>query len=169
MRLFFGLQPSRQESLDIAAWRDRVFPPLDRPVPVANLHITLAFLGNVAEEKLELLGQAVDDIPTSPFSVILDELGYWSKPRILWLGTETTPGALKELVRHIKRAGRSAGIPIEKRKYQPHVTLARNCKTPPPASVEPPAFKIEFDRFLLFESVNVKGGVRYDPVAEWRL
>ena len=56
LRLFFALQPSIEQNTGLV---DRVTPLVGlleaQPVPAANMHATLCFMGAVAEEKLGLL------------------------------------------------------------------------------------------------------------------
>ena len=64
MRLFFGLATPPRTAIAIADWRDRRFPADGRPVPVPNLHITLAFLGQVADERLDCVCAAAQRMST---------------------------------------------------------------------------------------------------------
>ena len=61
------------------------------------------------------------------------------------------------------------GFSVEKRSYQPHVTIARRCELPPPAAMEPPNFPAAFDHFTLYESVKTRSGIRYDVINNWSL
>ncbi len=169
MRLFFGLEPTPEACLEVAAWRDRALPPLDRPVPAQNLHITLAFLGDVPPRKIEALMDNVTGVRAGALQVSLDELGYWPKPRILWLGPVTTPAPVALLARDLRRAARTAQISVDNRDYRAHLTIARNCLTPPPAAVMLPAVILTFSRFSLFESINSRHGVRYQALSSWEL
>jgi len=169
MRLFFALKPDPQTCLDIERWRERTLPPLDRPVPSHNLHMTLVFLGEVKERQLERLTEDVQRIRGVPFSMVFDELGYFPKPQVLWIGPKETPDAATRLARDLNRTCKRLGLRSEKRKFQAHLTIARRCATPPPASTEPPDFPMEFDSFVLFESTNTRGGVLYRAVNEWPL
>lgn len=60
MRLFFGLGLSGRDAMAIAQWRTSMLPPLAKPVPVANLHLTLAFLGEVNPTRRAVLEDEVD-------------------------------------------------------------------------------------------------------------
>ncbi|MCB1692453.1 MAG: RNA 2',3'-cyclic phosphodiesterase [Pseudomonadales bacterium] len=169
MRLFFGLKPAPHEALEIADWRSKSLPPLDHPVPAANLHITLTFLGEVPERSLEVLVDEAGGIRNAPLRLTLDELGYWPRPRILWIGPRSVPQTATTLARATASAARRAGLRPEKRDWTPHVTLARRCRLAPPAGAIAPAFKISFEAFCLFESVRTRAGQRYDVVAEFPL
>ena len=51
MRVFFGLELDASTTLAIADWRDRQLACAGRPVPPANFHITLAFIGELPESR----------------------------------------------------------------------------------------------------------------------
>ncbi|MDZ7684219.1 MAG: RNA 2',3'-cyclic phosphodiesterase [Gammaproteobacteria bacterium] len=169
MRLFFGLEIDPGTCLEIAGWRERMLPPLERPVPARNFHITLVFLGDVAPACREMLEFEALDVTGSPFELTIDELGYFPKPGILWMGPTRVPDALSRLARETGSVARRAGIRPAKRDYHPHLTLARRCRVPPPASSLPPDFQLAFTHFTLFESITAKTGVHYQPLASWPL
>lgn len=164
MRLFFGLPLDQQTSLAIDAFRANTLPPLDRPVPIANLHVTLAFLGEVANNQMEELCELASGVSAMPFDLTLDELGYWPKPRILWLGASAPPAPLLDLVRDLAGIARRLRLPTDKRDFRAHVTIARNCQTPPPGSAIPPCITSSFASFTLFRASMTRSGMRYDPI-----
>ena len=87
MRAFFGLSPDIKTKLAIEGWRNKVFPHFDAPVPAANFHVTLAFLGKISPKQLDALCESVNQIDQiHAFDVSLNQIGYWSKPKALWLG-----------------------------------------------------------------------------------
>lgn len=169
MRLFFGLKPDPQTCLDIDAWRQRTLPPLDHPVAPQNLHVTLAFLGEVDARKLEPLTDEVDVMNAREFTLQLDQLGYFPKPRVLWIGPQQTPDSAVALARDLQRICRRLQLRTERRQFTAHLTIARRCNTPPPASTEPPSFEVAFSSFSLFESVNIRSGVQYQLIHDWPL
>ncbi|MBQ62414.1 MAG: RNA 2',3'-cyclic phosphodiesterase [Gammaproteobacteria bacterium] len=169
MRLFFGLQLSQQSSLSIDHWRTTSLPPLTHPVPLVNFHITLTFLGNLDQRRLGQLAEAADEIVSQPFMLTLDELGFWNKPGILWLGCKEASPILLTLTTKTKHSANQLGFATEKRSYQPHVTLARRCESPPPAPIIPSGFTQEFQNFALYESVSTRSRVRYNIINEWSL
>ncbi|MFT5486725.1 MAG: 2'-5' RNA ligase [Paracoccaceae bacterium] len=92
-----------------------------------NLHITLRFIGEVAEDRAFDIVAALDKIRTGPFPVTLSGAGRFGndeRTRALWAGVERTD-ALAALHEKIDRALINIGLPPEGRKYTPHVTLAR--------------------------------------------
>ncbi len=170
MRLFFGLATPPETAVAIADWRDRRFPASGRPVPAANLHITLAFLGDISEHRLERLCGAVDTLaPTGPLAVELDRVGYWPRTGICWLGPCQWPGAMDSLAAKLGGIGTAQGGKRSRRRYTPHITLYRGCEVPPPAPLEAPAFRLTFDHFHLYESRRDARGAVYSSLESWDL
>jgi 2'-5' RNA ligase len=92
-----------------------------------NLHFTLHFLGDVEQERIPELIELLNEVEGEPFEVGLVGLGCFrpQRPRVIWIGC--TLGA-DQLIRHQKFLGnrlRTHGFPSEKRKYTPHLTIAR--------------------------------------------
>lgn len=102
-----------------------------RIVPEDNLHLTLAFLGDVEEDAVEALHDALSGIHTSSLAVSIsgiDIFGSPTAPRLVCAVVPDTP-ALTALHDDVIRAARKAGITLQRRKFRPHVTLARFGKT----------------------------------------
>ncbi len=173
MRLFFALETDSKSALAITDWRDRQMPAVGRPVPAANLHITLAFLGEIRNQRLDRLCNAVDDYlrrsPAPGGALTLDQLGYWSKPRILWLGPSQWPEELSRLAAGLVQLGTAEGGKRKRSAFQPHITLFRGCEVPPSAPAAQPAFTLEYRDFALMESRQGRRGVHYHPLAHWQL
>ena len=166
-RLFFALWPSGK-------MREALTPLLKlkhecggRPHPPSNLHITLNFLGMIATDTRDCLEQAAGEIVIRPFELTLDRFGYWSRPRVVWLGCSETPEPLSELVTELNRLVEQCGLEPEQRPYQPHLTLLRKAKHPPSeAALE---FQWSVNDFVLAESVSTPGGVEYRVLRRWPL
>ena len=168
-RLFFALWPDEgiREELDRVsrhAVRKR-----GKRVRGENLHITLAFIGQVPADTASCLRQAAAEIRGQRFTLRLDRIGYWPRPRILWLGPSHTPAALRHLVGDLNRQlGQECGYTPEKRPWQAHVTLARKCtasrEEPTPQTVDWAA-----GHFSMVESVTDPAGARYRVLDSWPL
>lgn len=169
MRCFIGLDLAATPKLAIAQWRDKALPYFTKAVPVQNFHITLAFLDQVSLSQLDALCQELDSLDMPSFELTLDQLGYWSKPRILWLGCQHLPAALEGLAAEVSRIARQCHIPIQQRQYVPHVTLVRKAAETPPTPLLAPGFECTFKEFHLFESVSGENGVRYPIRKSWPL
>jgi 2'-5' RNA ligase len=98
-----------------------------RPTPPQQLHLTLAFLGEVEEPTVALLGRELAAIAGEPFTVPLRGCGCFPdrrRPRVLWAGLEPVP-RLGRLYREVAAAVGRCGITLEERSFTPHITLAR--------------------------------------------
>ena len=173
MRVFFGLELDAQSTLQIADWRDRQFTLAGRPVPPANFHITLAFVGETSESALERLCLAVDNwlqrdrVRGASFE--LECTGYWHQPGIYWLGPATCPPRLAQLADKLAGLATRAGGKRDRSSYQPHITLFRRCRAAPPAPAVIPRMALTYSHFTLFESRQGKRGVSYHPLQYWDL
>jgi RNA 2',3'-cyclic 3'-phosphodiesterase len=100
--------------------------PLPRPVPPANMHLTLAFLGTLAEPVLEESRRALSNLRAAPLTLSVAGLGVFGgdKPRNVHARLAPAP-ALDHLQARIAQAVRAAGVPLEGKRFVPHVTLGR--------------------------------------------
>ena len=91
------------------------------------LHLTLAFIGNVHAFEEERVDEALRAVHGDPLILQVKGVGHFpprGRPRVLWAGIAATDG-LQQLQEHVVRSLRAAGFRIEKRRFHPHVTLAR--------------------------------------------
>lgn len=102
-----------------------------------NLHLTLQFLGDVAQNDLpgvsEAVGRAVADRP--PFEISLrgaNAFPHIGRPRTLWLGVDEGAESLSRLQQAVQSAVRKLGFPPENRPFHAHLTLGR-VRRPSPA------------------------------------
>lgn len=169
-RLFFALWPNRTLRQHLLRVQGECLPsPITPPSPAANLHLTLAFLGQVETAQQACLEQGAAGLHLPAFSFRLDRLGYWRKPRILWIGCSATPAALHQLAAALAEVMRSCGLQPEARPYRPHVTLARKQKQGPETPLPLPSLHWEARDFVLAESVSRPGGVLYRILQRWPL
>ncbi len=169
MRSFIGLDLPSTIKIGIDQWREKELPKFVKPVSPANFHITLAFLGNIEPRDQEGIESKLEDFTHKRCSITLNSLGFWAKPKILFLGSTQPHKGLTELARSVTSRCRQAGVPVEQRDYVPHVTIVRGVKNNPPCALIKPEFEISFDRFHLFESVSTKGGIQYQIRRTWTL
>jgi RNA 2',3'-cyclic 3'-phosphodiesterase len=99
-----------------------------RWVRAENIHVTLKFLGEVAEGKIDAIRSALGEIRShKPVALEFRGLGFFPnerRPRVFWAGMEA-PLNLKTLAVDIESLMEKLGIPREKREFSPHLTLAR--------------------------------------------
>lgn len=108
--------------------------PGARWVPDDQLHLTLRFLGEVDHSLFAELYEGLEEIRCKPFPLHLKGLGVFphtGKARVLWVGMKKSD-ALTELRKKVDSIVRRLDIPLEKKKFSPHITIARLQKTPAP-------------------------------------
>ncbi|TPV93183.1 MAG: RNA 2',3'-cyclic phosphodiesterase [Myxococcales bacterium FL481] len=153
--------------------------PRARWVDPDGLHVTLTFIGELGGGELAAVVDALGEVEHSGFAVRLAGCGVFptsGPPRVVWTGVEPA-GELAALKRGVDRALTGVGVEFERRKYRPHVTLARlAARTHADAVgsyvVRYGAFStasFEIDEFALYESVLSPRGARYYRRAVFRL
>ena len=100
-----------------------------RWVPPERLHMTLMFLGEVADGLMPHLTEAFcAELIAEPFTVALKGLGIfppWGAPRALWIGLGEGANEIVDAQREMADRMMRVGIHLEERPYHPHLTLAR--------------------------------------------
>jgi len=99
-------------------------------VDARNLHVTVKFLGDTrAGEVGRISGVAAGRLNgMKSFSLGIGGLGFFpgpACPRVFWAGIKGETDRLKELVREMEAGMAECGFPPERRKFSPHLTLAR--------------------------------------------
>lgn len=100
-----------------------------RWVPVENIHLTLKFLGDVSESNLEVLKDVLRTVVANydKFEISIGGMGAFPqarRPRVIWIGIESPP-ELASIQRNIESETARLGYAREKRRFSPHLTLAR--------------------------------------------
>lgn len=132
MRLFVAVVPPAEplQELEAALAPVRGSVPALRWSAPAGWHLTLAFLGDVGEDRLPDLSARLRRAAgrAAPFEIGLRGGGRFGR-QVLWTGVGGDTTALTRLAASVAAAARRAGIPVEDRPYKPHLTLARS-RTP---------------------------------------
>ena len=125
MRLFVALSLPETVRDRLAALSQGI--PSAKWVAPENLHLTLRFIGEVDHAQADDIHDALGRLDCEAFQLTvtgLDTFGEGRKVRQLWAGVESDP-ALQRLQSKVELAVQRAGLPPERRKFKPHVTLAR--------------------------------------------
>jgi len=142
--------------------------------PMANLHVTLHFLGDA---KPSLVHRALQTIQLDSFTACLNGTGLFSlsgNKKILWLGIDSSDELLN-LHDAINQSLLDAGLDLSEHKYQPHLTLAR-CQSGYSGEkinhflnkkFEPHPFEV--NKFCLFKSEMRKGAQVYTCLYNYEL
>jgi 2'-5' RNA ligase len=148
-----------------------------------GLHVTLKFVGEVKEDKLERIKSALVAVKAAPFPVTFANAGFFptpKSPRVFWIGV-SGGDALSQLAAGIDNATERAGVQKEQRPYSPHLTLARAGSSPgaqqqlkPLASFLQTASSPHFgtmtaEEFWLYQSQLQRGGSKYTKLQRFGL
>jgi 2'-5' RNA ligase len=182
VRQFLAVELPEPARNGLAGLRTRLEPacPGWRWVRPESIHLTLRFLGEVAEERdrgiRELWRRAVETI--GPLSFRLEGVGCFPQgrsPRVLWVGVHETGrgGRLTALAREVELAAREAGFPAEQRPFRPHLTLARAARgrraTVPLDAIYSDPTEIAVSGVVLFRSDLQPTGARYTALTVFPL
>ena len=130
MRLFVGITPSAEALAHAAGVVDRIASttPDMRWVPSERWHVTLAFLGEVDPDRVPALSARLDELASHHPPVEGMRLtGAGTFRGVLWLGVQPTErhSPADRMARAVQREMRAAGVPVERRPWRAHLTIAR--------------------------------------------
>jgi 2'-5' RNA ligase len=165
LRLFFALGCPPELAEAITTWRSGLNLH-GRPVATANLHLTLAFLGQQQRARVEELQGLAGGLRATAFDLHLDRLGR-HRNGLLYLAPSHTPEALLELVERLSSNLSSTAIQLDNRPFRAHLSLLRHCPLQP--IVADPCFDWPVTRFSLFASEQNTRGTHYRPLHTWLL
>jgi RNA 2',3'-cyclic 3'-phosphodiesterase len=126
MRLFVGLDLPWELRQRVAMLSGGGIPGA-RWVPMENYHVTLRFIGETPRHMAEEIDHALAALKVRGFTLTLAGLGTFAKggrSNTLWIGVERNP-QLEHLQSKIETALQRCGLEPERRRFQPHLTLAR--------------------------------------------
>lgn len=176
MRLFVALDlpPSLRQRLALLTGG----VPGARWVPPENQHLTLRFIGETPAWQADEIDHALGALRTPGFPLTVAGIGLFAKGgrgTALWAGVERTQ-ALEHLHAKVETALQRIGLAPERRRFAPHVTLARVDAVPEPRlaaylqayslfRAEP----VTIGHFTLFSSRLGKERAAYESEAEYEL
>lgn len=166
-RLFFALWPdeaARQKLLALA--RDVALVAEGKPLPADKIHLTLAFLGEIAAERQAEAMRAAQETHGTAFTLGLDRVGSFRRARVAWAGTSKAPQPLIDLQASLAKKLAERGFELEEREFAPHLTLARKIARPLPAASIPP-IAMQASALALVHSEAGTG--RYTTLESWPL
>lgn len=131
MRLFVAVAPppAALDHLARALAEARGSPSAGDPlrwIPPERWHLTLVFLGEVADDRADRLAAAIAPVAAARPPLALSLRGSGAFPGVLWIGLAGDLADLDGLARAARRAVRAAGVAVERRPYRPHLTVARS-------------------------------------------
>jgi 2'-5' RNA ligase len=179
MRAFFGISLPSQIRREVKGFTDNIRSSLPRMkwVEEENLHITLRFMGEVDEGRIPEISSAAEDAAKSAkqFEVILGDLGAFPNPRkarVFWWGLDLGVEESTNLFTNLERNLVHSGFTPERKRYHPHITLAR-LRNPAPLPVDdfkpPEHLGFTASTFTLYRSTLTPQGPIYDILKEFKL
>lgn len=155
--------------------------PAGTPAPPENLHLTLAFLGEQPLSVLETAHGALLDICARPFDLQLmgvDSFG-GNDPKVVFAAVKTEP-ALDQLHRKIRSKLHGCGIMLERKRFRPHITLARFRRRPGAVEMDRlrdwllrhsdfQISKVPVTHFTFYQSTLARTGAIHEELARYPL
>lgn len=179
MRLFVAIEMSEpiRRALEQAIDQLRSSRTPVKWVEPQNIHLTLKFLGEVPEARLERARQIVRDCAASavPFDLIVKGAGAFPdmrRPRVVWAGACDQPPVAAALAAQLNERMEEIGVEREERPFQNHVTLGR-MREPRPAPELTEALKafaqrefgmMRVEQITLMRSDLRREGPLYTPI-----
>lgn len=168
-RMFFALWPTAATARKLAGHaRTLEAQAGGRVTRTDSIHLTLAFLGDIALDRLDTLLAPPADVTAPAFELYLDRLGLWRRNGIGWAAPSRIPEALVDLQMRLSAWLLAAGFRLEARPFVPHVTLIR--KAPgmcPEMAIPPIAWTVR--EFVLVRSRLSAAGSRYETLDRFAL
>jgi 2'-5' RNA ligase len=185
IRSFLAFElPSEIKEIVSHAHQDMRKTPLDvRWVKPENIHLTIVFMGNIPNEHLQPIADAVGDVcrEFGPFEVLLKGTGVFSSrryPRVLWIGLAGDLERMSDFRDGLQSALLPFGIKQERRRFKPHLTLGRFRKaTRPGFHLDEVLSKYRnltsavcaVHELILFKSDLKPSGAVYSKLNQWPL
>ncbi|MBQ7836082.1 MAG: RNA 2',3'-cyclic phosphodiesterase [Clostridia bacterium] len=130
-----------------------------------NLHLTLAFIGET--DRCDDIVRIMNQCTVKPFTLTVSGCGSFGND-IFWAGIKKDP-TLENLAISLQDALRSEGFQIEKRRFSPHITLARQMRDASSVHIKIPEISMEVDSFSLMESSRIRGKLVYTEISRVKL
>jgi RNA 2',3'-cyclic 3'-phosphodiesterase len=174
-RLFTGLEIPNDVAMVLSSLRGGLAGA--RWIDAANYHVTLRFAGDIDARTADDFAHGLEGVRRQPMDIAIDALDVFggNKPRALVALLRATP-ELAALQSEHESVARRAGLAPERRKFTPHVTLARLRGAPAEAAAffiasmgRFPIQRFTATRFVLFSSRASTGGGPYVVEAAYPL
>jgi 2''-5'' RNA ligase len=135
-----------------------------------NLHLTIVFLGEVAQERVGSIKTAMNRVKAEPFQLSLDKTGLFKRNGgdVFWIGIKKSD-VLDSIHRQLTEELAGSGFLLEERKYTPHLTIGREVKLKdtPAAFLSEEIFRnssMTASRISLMKSERINGKLNYTEV-----
>lgn len=164
MRCFIALLPTKEESVSLAQAARRISQSFQsgRPCAAPNVHLTLAFLGEIHADVVLATKNALAPYRLSP--AVAWSLSRWGIfGQALWVAGKACAD-IQTRATLVRSALDMCGIPFDKKAFRAHITLARSWSLPCPIWTGP-ALTIHLSAPVLMQSVrDAQGRLIYHRV-----
>jgi RNA 2',3'-cyclic 3'-phosphodiesterase len=173
-RLFFALVPdasAAQSILEVVRQLGIRLQPGGRAIAAGKLHLTLSFLGDAVSDAQERAARdAASTVSGAPFEFGLNLAGSFAgRSTPWWLGPQDMPEALEHLQRSLQDALHRAQVPVDRKRFVPHVTVLRDARMRL-APTRVPTVRVAVSDFVLLRSVvGADADAAYQTVQRWPL
>lgn len=173
MRLFIAILLPETVKEELCRRRDLIehYAIRENGTKTENLHLTLAFLGDVTQkEKLLKIKTAISRLCSEPFSFVLSGLGrFMGKGEGLYFNDLLPCPSLLQLQKELVQSLEQEGFILEKRKFKPHLTLSRRTVLRPEEEELLlnryfPPMKVPVNEICLMKSERVGGKLVYSKL-----
>lgn len=125
-RLFVAIIPPPTVRTEVAA----LAAPLEgaRWIPADNVHLTLRFIGETADEKADAFAHALERVRVEPFILPVEGVGLFPSrgpARVLWAGVGAAHTRLFQLRKQVDEALLAVDASIDVHSFHPHFTAGR--------------------------------------------
>jgi 2'-5' RNA ligase len=169
MRLFFAAFPDTETSRKIAAAvRALDLPGAPRYLPPENYHVTLLFLGDVSDTKVQSVRKIGGAQRVEVGSLRFDRWEYWKDARAVVASSSDRPQPLLRLRATLAAELAQHGVSFDDKPLRPHITVARKVAQAPVLQALS-EFSWVVRAFSLVSSVTASEGSVYTVVGAWPL
>jgi 2'-5' RNA ligase len=169
-RVFFALWPNDAESNALSEWQNSLHALYGGLKMRSNtLHLTLAFLGNIENQRLEIANLAAQEFEGQSFDLTFNSAHYWEHNHIVYAAPKIVPAQLAQLVNALEQRLHQHGFSLDKRDYKPHVTLLRRAKWQSAPEPKIPEVLWRASSVALMKSEPDENGTHYRMLASYRL
>ena len=162
MRCFVAAWPDEPTRLALASLSDDVRQRVEhrRVARADDLHLTLAFIGDLVDDVAFDLADAVATLRFKAFAWQLDALGFFKEAGVVWVGaTNATVRPLADLADRVRALLDQMNVAYDRKPLAPHVTLLRGVKRFAAQKVAPTLWRIE--SIALYRSAPARQASRY--------
>jgi 2'-5' RNA ligase len=169
-RLFLALWPDEAVRAQLMEARADLAGRMDgRWIKPENLHLTLAFLGDVEQARIDEVTRIAGETAGAGFHLRLDRAEFWPRNGVVCLSASQIPEPLQALAAELARGLGAAGFPLEARAFRAHLTLARRGRSRDTRLDLPTPVDWPVDAFRLVASRLSPAEADYRCLAAWPL